>query len=79
MVLQHVLEAHLMTDQKSKRLPLIIPPGLWQRIEQEKLRRKQGTGSLRPEATSILLEAVDAFLAEAEKKAKLSTTSTDRE
>lgn len=68
-----------MKEQKPKRLQLLIPHGIWERIEKEKARRKEGGGVLRPEATAILLEAVDAFLAATEKKAKHSTGTAERE
>jgi hypothetical protein len=81
MVMQHVFEgeAKEMTEQKPKRVQLLIPHGIWQRIEQEKTRRKQGGGLLRAEATAIFLEAVDAFLAATEKKVKQQSSTPERE
>jgi hypothetical protein len=45
---------------------------LYRRIEREKERRLKGESAARPETTSIIMEALDAFLSAIEKKVKQS-------
>lgn len=49
-------------------LPLRIPAKLYERLEREKARRLEEGGAARPEATAIILEALQSFLTSSEKK-----------